>query len=59
MVNMFLSNRDEMRKFYREPCIDVSCKIIFILPSSFRAGFLEIDQPETRIVYIVYSGHVC
>jgi len=48
-----------MRKFYREPCIDVSCKIIFILPSSFRAGFLEIDQPETRIVYIVYSGHVC
>jgi len=56
MVTMFLSHRDAMRKSYRGPSTDASCKILLYLAKWFqRRIFLEIDQPETRIVY---GGHV-
>ena len=45
-------NRDEMRKSYRGPSIDAYCKISLYLAKRFeRTRFLEINQPETRIVY--------
>jgi len=59
MVTMiFLSNRDEMRKSYRGHSIKyLPTKFRFIWPSGIRGEhFLEIDQPEKRIVY---GGHVC
>jgi hypothetical protein len=56
MVTIFLgSNLDEMRKSYRGPSIDASCKILLYLAKLLkRRRFLEIDQPETRIAY---GGH--
>ena len=57
MATMFLSNWDEMRQSYGGPSIDASCKILHYLVKWFqRRTFLEIDQPETRVVY---GGHVC
>jgi hypothetical protein len=57
MATMFLSNRDEMKKSYRKPYIDASCKNFLYLAKWFwRKRFLEINQPETRIAY---DGHVC
>ena len=56
MVIMFLSNRVEMRKSYRRPSIDASCKILLYLAMWFQRRFLEIDQPETRITYV---DHIC
>ena len=48
----FLSYRDEMRKSYRRPSIDASWKMLLYLVKWFqRRRFLEIDQPETRLVY--------
>jgi hypothetical protein len=44
-----------MRKSYRGPSIDASCKILLYLAKLLkRRRFLEIDQPETRIAY---GGH--
>ena len=56
MVTIFFgSNLDEMRKSYRGPSIDASCKILLYLAKLLkRRRFLEIDQPETRIAY---GGH--
>jgi hypothetical protein len=52
MATMFLSNWDEMRQSYGGPSIDASCKILHYLVKWFqRRTFLEIDQPETRVVY--------
>jgi hypothetical protein len=46
-----------MRKFYRGPSIDNSCKKVLYLAKRFqRRIFLVIDQPEPRILY---GGHVC
>jgi hypothetical protein len=57
MATIFLSNRDEMRKCYRGPAIDASCKILLYLAGRFQSRrFLEIDQSETRIVN---GSHVC
>ena len=50
MATMFLSNQDEMSKFYRGFSVDDSCT------NDLRRRFLEIDQPETRIAY---GGYVC
>ena len=50
---MFLSNPGEMRKSYKGPSIDASCKLLLYLVKWFqRRRFLEIDQPETRIAYV-------
>jgi hypothetical protein len=57
MATTFLSNRGEMRKTYGEHSIYASRKISLILAKQFqRRRFVEIDQPEIRIVY---GGHVC
>jgi hypothetical protein len=49
MATMFLSNPGEMRKSYRGPSIDASCKLLLYLVKWFqRKRFLEIDQPKTR-----------
>ena len=57
MATMFSSNWDEMRQSYGGPSIDASCKILRYLVKWFqRRKYLEIDQPETRVVY---GGHVC
>ena len=53
MATMFLSNPGEMRKSYRGPSIDASCKLFLYLVKWFqRKRFLEIDQPKTRIAYV-------
>ena len=52
MATMFLPNWDEMRQSYGGPSIDASRKILRYLVKWFqRRTFLEIDQPETRVVY--------
>ena len=57
MTIMLLSNRDEMWKSDRGPSIDASCKSLLYLTKWLRRRILlEIDQPETRIVY---GGHIC
>ena len=57
MTTIFLSNRDEMVKYYREPSIDGFCQISFYLTLPFqRRRFLEIDQLET---IIANGGHCC
>jgi hypothetical protein len=50
MVTMFFVQSDEIRKSYRGPSIDVSCKMLLYLSEWFqRRRLSEIDQPETRI----------
>jgi len=57
MATMFLSDRDEMRKSYRGPSIDASCKILLYLAKWFqRRRFLENYQSETRISF---GSHIC
>ena len=46
------TDRDEMSNFNRGPSLDASYQVSVICPSGFREDFLEIDQPETRIVYV-------
>jgi hypothetical protein len=41
MVTMFLSNRVKMRKSYRGPSIDASCKILLYLAKQFQRGRCE------------------
>jgi hypothetical protein len=49
----FSSNWDKIRKSYRGPSIDASCKILLYLANLLqRRRFLKIDQPETRIAYV-------
>ena len=46
-----------MSNLTRGPSIDALIKFRFIWLSGFRGEeFLEVDQPEKRIVY---GGHVC
>jgi hypothetical protein len=55
-MTMFLSNRNDMLQSYRGPSMEASCKIVLYLAKWFLRRFLEIDQPETRIVH---GGHAC
>jgi hypothetical protein len=42
-----------MSNLYREPSTDAPCQVSVHLAKRFqRRRFLEIDQPETRIVYV-------
>jgi hypothetical protein len=51
MATMILSNQDEMRKLYRGPSTDASYQVSVDMVKRFqRRIFLEIDQPETRIM---------
>ena len=46
-----------LRKFNTEPTIGASHQVSVHLAKQFhRKGFLEIDQPDTRIAY---GSHVC
>ena len=52
-----LTYHSTLRKLYTKPSICASYQILVHLATRFqRRRFLEIDQPETRIVY---GGHVC
>jgi hypothetical protein len=52
-----LTDRDEMRKLYRELPIDASYQVSVHLAKRFqRRRFLKIGQSETRIAC---GGHVC
>ena len=55
---MLLMDRNEMSNLYRGPSIDASYQVSVHLTKRFqkRRFVLEIDQPETRIVY---GSHVC
>jgi hypothetical protein len=51
MATMILSNQDEVRKLYRGPSTDASYQVSVDMVKRFqRRHFLEIDQPETRIM---------
>jgi hypothetical protein len=52
MATMFLSKLNDMRKSYRRPSIDISCKMLLNLAKRFQRRFLEINQPETRIAHM-------
>lgn len=57
MAIIFLSNRDEIWKSDGGPSIDAFCNILLYLTKWLRRRiFLEIPQPETRILY---AGHIC
>jgi hypothetical protein len=52
-----LTDRDEMRKLYRELPIDASYQVSVHLAKRFqRRRFLKLGQSETRIAC---GGHVC
>jgi hypothetical protein len=52
-----LTDRDEMRIFYRGPAIDASYQVSVHLAKRFqRRRLKKIGQSETRIAY---GGHVC
>jgi hypothetical protein len=57
MVTIFLgSNLDEMRKSYRGPSIDASCKILLYLAKLLkRRRFLEIDQQELPMAVMLVN----
>ena len=48
-----LTDRNKKSNLYREPAMDSSNQVSVHLAKEFqRRRFLEIDQPETRIVYV-------
>jgi ribosomal protein S10 len=57
MATMFLFNKEEMRKSYRETSIEDSCKILLYLAKWFqRRRLSEIKLPEARLAY---GDHFC
>ena len=52
-----LTDQDTMSNIYRGPSIDAFYQVLVHLVKWFqRVRFLEIDQPETRIVYGLLSN---
>jgi hypothetical protein len=43
---------NDMRKSYKRPFIDISCKMLLNVAKQFQRRFLEINQPETRIAHM-------
>jgi hypothetical protein len=51
-----MTDPDKISNLYRGSSIDATYPVSIHLAKEFQRRFLEIDQPETRIVY---DGHFC